>query len=182
MTYPTYPLAAIRDDGITVLAYTEDEARGFRRLHADVAHVHHYEAFAGFRDGEPLYETRTDRHEWIIRDDEGRIVQHAELPDFERGVGWMGRRLRLAQAAAERGLPIPGSGKRRRYGAGYRLFRINTAARAAEAALSTDLKDWGVSHMKVGRVRTHLLPQIWDDVPWRSNRRCWKDNRRTRWR
>lgn len=178
----TYPLVAIRDDGETIVAYTEDEARALRRLRIQPTHVHSYRVFVGFRGGLPVHEVRTERSEWIVRDDAGRVVHHAELPDFERGIGWYGRRLRLAQEAAERDLPIPGSGKRRRYGNGFRSFRINASMRAAEAGLAADLDDWGVGHMRVGRVRSHLLPQVCDDVPWRSNRRCWKESRRTRWR
>jgi hypothetical protein len=178
----TYPLIAIRDDGETIVAHTEDEARALRRLRPQATHVNSYRVFVGFRGGLPVHEVRTDRSEWIVRDDAGRVVHGAELPDFDRGVGWYGRRLRLAQEAADRGLPIPGSGKRSRYRRGFRAFRINTAMRAAEAGLAADLDEWGVSHMHVGRTRSHLLPQVCDDVQWRSNRRCWKDTRSTRWR
>jgi len=178
----TYPLIAIHGDGETTLAYTEDEARALRRLRAQPSHVHSYRVFVGFRGGLPIHEVRTERSDWIIRDDAGRVVHSAELPDFDRGVGWYGRRLRLAQEASERGLPIPGSGKRRRYGRGFRAFRINTSMRAAEAGLAADLDDWGVAHMRVGRTRSHLLPQVSDDVPWRDKRCCWKESRRTHWR
>lgn len=76
---------------------------------------------------------------------------------------------------------VPGTGRLRPYGQGYRSFRINIRMRAAEAALQEDLDDWGVLHMKGGRRRAASLPQVWDDVPWRCGHRSWKEHRRTRW-
>ena len=84
--------------------------------------------------------------------------------------------------AAERGLPIPGTGRSHRYSRGYRSFRVNASMRAAEAALDGDLADWGVAHMHVGRTRRQDLPQVWDDVAYRWKRRSWKEVRATQWR
>jgi len=175
MTDLAYPLAAIRDDGTTIIAATPLEASAFRNLNPSDRHVHAYVGFDG--------RTRVDRSEWIVRDDLGRTVLREDLPDFRpTRVGYFGRRAAAVRAAAERGLPIPGTGSRRRYSSGYRGFRCNLAMRAAEAALADDLADWGVPDARTGRVRTHLLPQVWDDVAWRGDRRSWKDHRRTQWR
>lgn len=178
-----YPLIAIRNDGATITAYTPEEASAFNRLRPGRHHVEriHYIAVMG-RDG-PVWRESTVRHEWIIRDDHGRIVLHEDLPstDAPRG-GWRRRRLVEAQEAAERGLPIPRTGRRHRYSSGYRAFRTNIAMRAAEAALDQDLADWDIATAKVGRRRAHDLPQVRDDVEWRSGRRCWKDYRGTQWR
>lgn len=174
MTDFTYPLAAIRADGTTIIATTPDEAVAFRRLNPGPMHA----------EGQYDWQGRLIhfRHEWIVRDHHGRVVLHAELPDDRIRTPWYARRLALAQAAAERGLPIPGTGSRRRYSSGYRAYRTNMAMRAAEAALADDLADWGVPDVRVGRRRAHDLPQVWDDVAYRTGRRSWKLNRLTRWR
>lgn len=175
MTDLAYPLAAIRDDGTTIIAATPLEAAAFNRLHPAPAHAQAYTSYDG-----TLAFTRS---EWIVRDHFGRTVHREELPDFRaRRIGHFGRRDAAVRAAAERGLPIPGTGARRRYSAGFRDFRANISMRAAEACLADDLADWGVRDTRVGRVRTHDLPQVWDDVAWRGDRRSWKDHRRTQWR
>lgn len=179
----TYPLVAIRNDGTTITAHTPEEACAFNRLRPGHCHVERilYIAAMG-RDG-PIWRESAVHHEWIVRDDHGRIVLHEDLPstDAPRS-GWLRRRLVEAQEAAKRGLPIPRTGRRRRYSSGYRAFRTNIAMRAAEAALAHDLADWEITIPNVGRRRAHDLPQVWDDVEWRSGRRCWKDYRDTQWR
>lgn len=174
MTDFVYPLAAIRDDGATLIAETPEEAIRFNHLRPGPKHAQAYTRYDG--------SLGFIRHEWIVRDAEGRTVLHEDLPRQERRPGWYGRRIATARAAAEKGLPIPGTGKSRRYSSGYRSFRVNTAMRAAEAGLAGDLDDWGVSHMHVGRTRRHDLPQVWDDVAYRWKRRSWKDTRATQWR
>lgn len=170
-----YPLVAIRDDGTTIIAATPDEAVAFNQLRPGTHHVH---AYLGFDD-----RLRFDRTEWIVRDHFGRIVHQAELPHEDRPRrARLQRRLDAVRDAAARGLPIPGTGPRRRLSRGYRGYRTNIAARAAEAALAADLADWDVEDVRVGRARNHDLPQVWDDVDWRRGRRSWKDQRRTQWR
>jgi hypothetical protein len=168
-----YPLAAIRDDGATIIAETPEEAIRFRNLRPGPKHAEAYTAYDGT--------LRFTRHEWIVRDAFGRIVHHEELPAREHGPGWYGRRLALVRSAAAGGLPIPGVGARR-YSHNRRSFRANLSMRAAEAGLAHDLEAWGVSDERVGRKRHRTLPQVWDDVAWRGARRSWKDNRSTQWR
>ncbi len=178
-----YPLVAIRDDGTTITATSPDEAAAFNRLRPGRQHVHGFMWISAIGPSGPIWREQVTRHEWIVRDDHGATVLHEDLPrtDAPR-MGWLRRQLRDAQDAAARGLPIPGTGRRRRHSAGYRSFRTDLAMRAAEAALAGDLADLGFEGMRVGRTRAPELPQVWDDVPWRSRRRCWKDYRATQWR
>lgn len=183
MTDLAYPLAAIHDDGTTIIAATPIEAAAFNRLRPGPKHVDSIMWIAAIGREGPIWRTSTVRHEWIVRDHHGATVLHEDLPSTDAPRrGWLRRRLVEAQDAAARGLPIPGTGARRRYSSGFRGFRTNIAMRAAEAALADDLVDWGVANARVGRVRAHDLPQVWDDVAWRANRRSWKDARRTQWR
>ena len=181
MTDIVYPIAAIRDDGATIVAHTPDEAIGFRSLHPGVKHRHHYDIHV-IRSGGVTIETQIDRCEWIVRDDFGAVVDIHDLPSGDRRRGWYQTRIEMAQEAAARGLPIPRTGKRSRYRRGFRAFAKNMAMRAAEAALDGDLDDWGIAHMNVGRRRVGTLPKVCDDVAWRSGRRSWKYSRDTQWR
>ena len=175
MTDLAYPLVAIRDDGRTIIARTPEEAADFNRLRPGPKHAEAYTTYDG--------KLGFTRHEWIVRDHHGRVVLREELPCKDGGrTGWFTRRLNAARNAADRGLPIPGTGARRRYSSGYRGFAVNISMRAAEAALADDLADWGAPHARVGRTRSHDLPQVWDDVAWRGDRRSWKDHRATQWR
>lgn len=183
MTDFTYPLTAIRDDGKTIIAATPIEAAAFNRLRPGPKHIVAYMWIAAIRRDGPVWQTSTTAYEWIVRDHYGKTVLHEDLPRTDaRRIGVLRRRVIDARTAADRGLPIPGTGARRRYSSGYRDFRTNIAMRAAEASLRDDLADWGVANARVGRTRVHDLPQVWDDVEWRSNRRSWKDTRRTQWR
>lgn len=168
-----YPIAAIRDDGTTIIARTPEEAIRLRNLRPGPKHADAYTAY----DGTLSF----TRHEWIVRDAFGRTVHEEELPYHERGPGWRGRRAAIVSEAVARGLPIPGVG-RRRYSHNRRSYRTNISMRAAEAGLAGDLEDWGVEAARVGRTRARDLPQVWDDVAWRGSRRCWKSCRATQWR
>lgn len=177
-----YPLVAIHHDGETIVADTREEAIGFRRLRPEAKHVSHWRPFVGFRNGEAVYEDRTTHHEWIVRDAEGGVVLHEELPERPRSPArWRRARIEAVRIAAERGLPIPGTGSRRRRH--FRRFAMNVAMRADEAGLDADLAEWGLEGVTVGRKRAKLkLPQVWDDVAWRRTVRNWKDCRDTQWR
>ena len=179
-----YPLAAIHANGDTIIAATPDEAAAFNHLRPGPFHVRGISYIVAICQGEAVHRETVVRHDWIVRDAYGATVLHEDLPrtDAPRH-GWLRRRLLEAREAAERGLPIPGTGRRRRYSSGYRGFRRNATMRAAESGLTADLRDWGVEGVHVGRTRTHLLPRVWDDVPYRSGRRGgWKEHRATQWR
>lgn len=175
MTTPIYPIAAIRDDGTTILARTPEEALAFHRLHVWEKHVHAYIGMDGW--------LRSERHEWIMRDDHGCVLLAEDLPERpRRHIGWYERNLRRIRHAAERGLPIPLGEKRIDRARNRRAFRMNVAMRGADLALDADLAEWGVDHMQVGRMRTRKLPQVGDDIAWREPRRCWKRYRDSQWR
>lgn len=183
MTDFVYPLVAIRDDGETIIATSPAEAAAFNRLRPGPQHVQGYMWISGYSPCGPIWRERVTRHEWIVRDHHGDVVLHEDLPrsDVPRH-GWLRRRAMEAREAADRGLPIPRTGRKVRYSRGYRAYRANISMRAAEAALADDLAEWGVEHARVGRTRALDLPQVWDDVPWRADRRCWKDYRPAQWR
>jgi len=183
MTDFVYPLVAIRDDGETIIATSPQDAAAFNRLRPGPQHVQGYMWVSGHSPSGPIWRESLTRHEWIVRDHYGDTVLHEDLPrsDAPRR-GWLRRRIMEAREAADRGLPIPGTGRRGRYSRGYRAYRTNIAMRAAEAALADDLEAWGVPHARVGRSRAYDLPQVWDDVPWRADRRSWKHYRPSQWR
>lgn len=179
----TYPLTAIRDNGETIVAVSPEQAAAFNYLRPGPKHVESVLWISAITRAGPVWRKHTIHHEWIVRDHHGAVVLHEDLPRTNAPRhGWLRRRLLEAREAAERGLPIPGTGVRRRYRHGYRTFRFNIAMRAAEAALRDDLAEWGVPTARVGRIRSHTLPQVCDDVQWRSDRSCWKNYRRTQWR
>lgn len=183
MTDFTYPFTAIRANGETIIAAGPTEAAAFNRLRPGPRHVEGYLWITAMRADGPIWAERKTHHEWIVRDAYGAVVLHEDLPrtDAPRR-SWLRRRVIDARAAAERGLPIPGTGKGHRYSRGYRGFRVNIAMRAAEAALADDLDDWGVANARVGRARSHRLPHVWDDVAYRYKCASWKDHRTTQWR
>ena len=178
-----YPLIAISDAGATYIADTPEEASEFNHLRPGPKHVEGYSYIERITSTGAVWGESVTRWEWIVRDDIGRVVLHEDLPRFDKPRrGWWNKRILAAQAAEKRGLPIPGTGARRRYSSGYRGFAVNIGMRAAEAGLKADLEDWGVGHLNVGRCRSDDLPQVWDDVAYRSDRRCWKEHRRNQWR
>lgn len=179
-----YPLVAIHCHGETLVAETREEAVEFNRLRPEAKHISHWRAFVGFRDGEAVYEDRATHHEWIVRDAEGQVVLHEDLPARpRRPARWYRDRIDAARMAAERGLPIPRTGRRRRRRSNFRRFAKNMTMRAAEGALDADLAEWGLEGLKVGRKRCkNKLPHVWDDVAWRRAERNWKDSRSTQWR
>ena len=175
MTDAIYPIAAIRDDGTTMLARTPQEAMAFHRLHVSEMHVH---AYVGYDD-----RLWRERYEWIMRDDHGQVVLQNDLPERPRlRAGWRERQIQAVRHAAERGLPIPLEERRISRARNRRSFRMNVAGRSADLALTDDLAEWDVDHLRVGRVRTRKLPQVGYDIAWRAPRQCWKQYRDSQWR
>lgn len=183
MTDPTYPLTAIRDNGETIVAATPIEAAAFNRLRPATHHVQSHLYITAMRSDGPVWRESVTRNEWIVRDAYGEVVHAHDLPDQgSRRRAWLMRRVDEARHAADRDLPIPGTGKKHRYSRGYRGFRTNIAMRAAEAALRDDLDNWDLANAHVGRRRSHDLPQVWDDVAYRYKLTSWKNHRNTQWR
>ena len=176
MAHINYPVTAIRHDGYTIVAATPEEAASFHNLRPGNKHVERYSIF-----GWTFQEDAVRYYDWILRDALGKVVQVEDLPDSPRCRPYWEQRTKAHRRAAEMGLPIPGTGHRFR-GRYYRGYNTNIAARAEEAALDADLKEWGVYDFNVGRRRNKKLPQIYDDVGHRNYDRNWKRNRRTRWK
>lgn len=179
-----YPLIATRHDGKTYVAHTIREAIAmFAPLGAISDNlldrcVTRYVT----PDGHEVYEEGYRFNHVIVRDDEGRVVHDRDIPLPERAnrPRYL-RRLDEKRLAAERGLPIPGTGCRRnsRY---YRRYARNITMRAQDFALELDLEEWGVEHLNVGGRRAKNLPKWGDDVPGRMRQRSWKTQRATQWR
>lgn len=175
MAHLAYPVTAIRDDGFTMVAATPEEAAAFHTLAIGPKHVE-----VSFSDWD--YSKHTTYHTWVLRDAYGAPVDPYDLPGRRRRSSWWASRAEKARAAAERGLPIPGTGNRRSGRWSWRSYKMNVKARAEDAALEADMKEWGVEEFNVRRRRHCKLPQVFDDVGHRHYDRNWKRSRRTRWK
>lgn len=106
-----YPLNAIHIDGDVILLYTKEEVDKFIRKHGswNDNHIDHIFNWST-RSNEEIH------HNWIVRDDRGRIV---DVEDFVERYTWKyyNERRKKIRAIAEKGLPIPGTGTSK---AGYK--------------------------------------------------------------
>lgn len=107
----TYPLIAINIDTSTILLYTREDVIAFIDKYGKW-HEHHrywhswYDWKLGIRYGEYLI------HEWIVRDDRGRKVDHRDF--FENySFYYYNKSMAKIRSYAEKGLPIPGTGTSR---------------------------------------------------------------------
>lgn len=119
--------------------------------------------------------------EWIVRDALGATVSPEDVPwPTPRRASWA-RRGELVRLAAERGLPIPGSGGRGSYRWHRRIafHGDNRAASAIENDLAGELDMLESRHL--GALRKARLVDGWDAGD-RSCERSWKDHRATRWK
>ena len=119
--------------------------------------------------------------DWIVRDAMGATVVPDDVPWPIRGRAWWASRADRTRAAMDRGLPIPGCGRRGNYRWHRRISHHgdNRAASAVEADLVNDL------HMLESRqLASFRKARLLDgrDGPHRSIERCWKDQRSTRWK
>ena len=111
----------------------------------------------------------------------GATVLPDDVPFPARRRAFWACRTDRARAAMDRGLPIPGCGRRGGYG-WHRSFAFvgdNRAASAIEADLANDLDMLESRHM--AHLRKARLTDGWDG-PSRSCERSWKDQRSTRWK
>lgn len=175
MAHLAYPVTAIREDGFTMVAATPEEAAAFHNLDVGPKHVE-----VVFNDWD--YSKHITRSTWVLRDAYGDPVDPYDLPQPPRRRSWWASRAEGARQAAERGLPIPGTSNRYSKRWAWRSFDMNIKARAEEAALASDMEEWGVAEYNVGRKHNHKLPKIYDDVGHRHYDRNWKRSRRTRWK
>lgn len=128
-------------------------------------------------DGSVLFQ----ENDWIVRDAMGSVVVPDDIPWPERRRAFWASRADRTRAAMDRGLPIPGCGRRGSYRWHRRFAFIgdNRAASAIEADLAGDLDMLETRHM--AHLRKARLADGWDG-PNRSCERCWKDQRSTRWK
>lgn len=169
-----YPIDFIRSDGAVWTAHTPDEAVGCR-IDGDRhrSHVRYY-----MSDGTVGYD-RIAEAEWIARDALGRIVHAEDLPTAPRAaIGWWNRRLLAARAAADRGLPIPGTGRHK--GTAYRRTAPYIGEKRDMAAFAAELAEEGLADRMIVRLR-NVGPVPYEDGAWRRTQRCWKKQRRTKW-
>lgn len=170
-----YPIHFIRSDGLVWTAETPADAVG---LTCDT----HHRRVVRSRDvnGDVLWEQVVEAT-WIARDSFGAIVDHADLPPKAYPkAGWWNRRQLTAQAAAERGLPIPGTGHAR----GGRAKRRQSAyvgERRDFCAFAQELAEEGLQDRMIMRLR-HVGPAPYDEGTWRITERSWKNQRRTKWK
>lgn len=167
-----YPIYFIRADGHVVVANTPDDCRGW-----SVAAKHRHPHGVHFSNGE--FEIRIAENEWIARDALGAVVLTSDLPRDERHYAWWARSDERARRAAELGLPIPGTGTsttcyRRRP-------RIRLSEDRAQRCLAYDLVEAGLYPTDVRRGK-RVANDPWDDGCRRRPQRCWKEQRRTRWK
>lgn len=121
--------------------------------------------------------------DWIARDAIGGTVLYEDVPPPERTHG--ARRLRSEKAvrrAIELGQPIPDLRKAwcKRWGP-FRSVHRYVAEHAANDMLAQDLREAGLYGVRVCRTR-NLRPDPWEDAPKRHAQRCWKTQRRTKWK
>lgn len=102
-----YPLNAIHKDGRVVLLYTIEEARAFIGKYGRW-YDRHVESYWGINQYGLYRETKTNG--WIVRDDRGRTVPVKDIEYQYPAYWWYNQRIAEARRAAEKGLPIPGTG------------------------------------------------------------------------
>jgi hypothetical protein len=170
-----YPLHFIRADGFVWTAETPEEAAGCG------ADRHHREVVRRRDENGVVLWEQVIECEWIARDSFGRIVEGRDIPDAKRATdGWWNRRRTAARAAAERGLPIPETGRKGRRGPFRRVAPYVGELRDFQA-FAAELADCGLQDRMVVRLR-NVGPAPYEDGIWRKTERNWKTQRTTRWK
>ncbi len=151
-----YPLVAIHISGYTELLYTLEDVRAFIRKYGQFyeKHKYWYSRYLGY-DQYPRYESVEAYHDWIVRDDRGRVVKYDDVCyKHVMYSGWNERNAKI-RAIAAKGLPIPGTGCSK---AGWKLnhtAKKNSGAgqRNRNRALAIfEAKEYGVKNDIGGRV------------------------------
>ncbi len=177
MTY-TYPLVATHRDGHTELFYTAHDAGHFFRTHT-LGHQHYERVHeARFINGLTHYVARYKIYDWILRDDRGREVMHADIaPNYvEPKTAWT-RRCALAQKAINTyGQSVPHLRKRKRWKKHHQGAMI-LGHQKADIALEEAFDDGFVVRARQNDVEVDR----WGDDHRRPDH-SWKRHRRTRWK
>lgn len=167
-----YPIDLIHRDG-SIFRLDTPEAASKYRYSFDRHHRQAVRFWNGQHDDVRLVE-----NDWIARDALGAVVDSQDIPEAARRPWWL-RALRETQHAAERGLPIPGTGGHNtRY---RRTVGRYVAETARNLELDDELAEAGLSGMRVCRKR-RIAHCRYDDAERRFPQRCWKEQRRTRWK
>jgi hypothetical protein len=103
-----YPLNAVHKSGFVFLLYSLEEVHDFIRKYGRF-----YEKRVSCHTTWNPYTSVLVINDWIVRDDRGQIVKYDDIPSLPYSGGWWIRKQEERKAAAEKGLPIPGTRKRR---------------------------------------------------------------------
>lgn len=182
------PFILIRNDGKTWVYYDLSELAAAARdakiyIRAEFWYFYECRTIKG-PTGKWDREYVRVENDFIVRDDRGTRVSpediRAATPPVRGMPHWLDRHTDQKHRASELGLPIPGTGKRRRrYGVFYRHMKFIGTHRAA-CALEAD-EDCKEFRVKGGKVK--LPPTNWDDIPRASlYNRNWKKFRKTQWK
>lgn len=173
-----YPLHFIRRDGYVWTAETAAIAagKGADRKHREV--IRRYDL-----DGTVAYEQVVES-DWIARDSFGAVIVSRDIPDEPRTrVSARERREAEVRKAAERGLPIPETGRKGRRGSRgpYRRSAPYMGERRDGAAFARDLAEEALYARMIVRLRK-VGPAPYEDGEWRKTERGWKNQRMTKWK
>lgn len=115
-----FPLNAIHKDGTVILLYTLDEVYDFinkygkfhdyRTSTKSTSEYYYDHTLGGLRH---KYSWKTTENDWIVRDDRGKIVKYDDIPSSHGKYYYYSSRLAEIRKIAEKGLPIPHTGRRR---------------------------------------------------------------------
>jgi hypothetical protein len=179
------PLIAIHISGATELFYSVD---ALAELRGRFGLKHRAPDVGIFWDEDLQLESRffTGRvsvSEWILRDNDGNVIDSVDLPKPPR-TPRLKRRLfeRQKARAIELGIAVPL--RNRSWTSWYGSYRRNPRIKAENASnrsLRLDARDAGVPAEGLGRAR-RLGPAPYDDADWRHSQRSWKKHRRTQWK
>ena len=102
-----YPLIAINISGKTIMLYSHADVLSFIKKHGRF-YEHHTYWWTRYVIG-GLISTK-ETHEWIVRDDRGRIVKYDDVGFSYKPYELWNKNNAKIRAIADRGLPIPGTG------------------------------------------------------------------------
>lgn len=181
------PLIAIHASGSTQLFNSLDEAAQYA---GSFALKHRAPQIEFVQDEQGCYArestNRFHEAEWILRDNEGRVVDPRDLPDRPRPIT-VRRAKRLAwekqrDRAIELGLAVPllQNSLASLYGR-YRWTQRYRPEEVANRSLPLEAREAGLPVDRFGR-RRKIAPAPYDGREWRDNQRSWKKHRRTQWK
>lgn len=98
-----YPLIAVhKDGGSNIVLYTHEDVENFIRKYGRFYDRHKYWIYDWKQ-----FRSNVCYNDWIVRDNAGRVVFYEDFPIRYKYTSFHNKE---ARAAAEKGLPIPGTG------------------------------------------------------------------------